>query len=61
MIKNSIDKTMEKMMFKIAKHYANVACPMILYQPKMTKSVKKLRKMQEEVQWQQVEQAVLVH
>lgn len=45
MIKNSVDKTMEKMMFKIAKHYANVACPMILYQPKMIKSVKKLRKM----------------
>ena len=45
MIKNNIDKTMEKMMFKIAKHYANVECNMILYQPKMTKSVKKLRKM----------------
>jgi len=44
MIKNSVDKTMEKMMFKIAKHYANVACPMILYQPKMTKSVKNLEK-----------------
>lgn len=27
-----------------AKHYANVACPLITYQPKINKDVKKLRR-----------------
>ena len=29
---------------KVAEHYANVACPIISYQPKMSDKVKKLRK-----------------
>lgn len=29
---------------KVAKHYANVTCPFLTYQPIMNKEVKKLRK-----------------
>lgn len=28
---------------KVAEHYANVVCPIITYQPKMSDEVKKLR------------------
>ncbi|MGN0319479.1 MAG: cyclic lactone autoinducer peptide [Lachnospira sp.] len=30
--------------YSVAEHYANVACPIITYQPKMSDEVKKLRK-----------------
>lgn len=29
---------------KVARHYANVACPFLTYQPKVTKEIKSLRK-----------------
>lgn len=29
---------------KVATHYANVTCPLLTYQPKMSNEVKKLRK-----------------
>lgn len=29
---------------KTAEHYANTACPLITYQPRMSEEVKKLRK-----------------
>ena len=29
---------------RVATYYANVACPLVVYQPKMKESVRKLRK-----------------
>lgn len=29
---------------RVAEHYANVTCPLVVFQPKMTDSVKRLRK-----------------
>lgn len=34
----------KKAAIKVATYYANVACPFIIYQPKMSNEVKKLRK-----------------
>ena len=34
----------KKLLMNTATYYANVACPLVVYQPKMKKSVKKLRK-----------------
>lgn len=42
--KKSFTTVIEKIAFKIAAEDANSACPCISYQPKLPKSVKKLRK-----------------
>ncbi|SFO30146.1 cyclic lactone autoinducer peptide [Pseudobutyrivibrio sp. UC1225] len=34
----------KKVLVIVATHYANVTCPMMIYQPKLKESVKKLRK-----------------
>ncbi len=34
----------KKVAKEVAGHYANVTCPLVVYQPKMSESVKKLRK-----------------
>ena len=42
--KNSMKKVGKAVVLRIAEHYANVTCPLVVYQPKMTESVKRLRK-----------------
>jgi cyclic lactone autoinducer peptide len=45
--KNNHDKAAnysKKIMRKVAEHYANVACPLMLYQPVLPDAVKSLRK-----------------
>lgn len=41
---NKIADTMKNIMVNTAKHYVNVACPFITYQPEIKDDVKKLRK-----------------
>ncbi len=43
-IKKHLSTVIETIAFKIATEDANSACPCISYQPKLPKSVKKLRK-----------------
>lgn len=43
-INKEISKIARKAAIKAASYYANVACPFITYQPKMSDEVKKLRK-----------------
>ncbi len=40
---NKIKQHSKKAAIGIARYYANVACPMVVYQPKMKESIKKLR------------------
>ena len=42
--KNSMKKVGKAVVLRVAEHYANVTCPLVVYQPKMPESVKKLRK-----------------
>ena len=42
--RKNLSTVIEKIAFKIAAEDANSACPCISYQPKLPKSVKKLRK-----------------
>lgn len=41
---NSTEKITKNVLTKFATHYANVACPLFTYQPKVGMMVKKLRK-----------------
>ncbi len=43
-IKMKIANNVKNVAVKVATHYANVSCPFITYQPKVSKEVKKLRK-----------------
>ena len=43
-VKQVMAGKLQKLSVKVAAHYANVACPIITYQPKMSAEVKKLRK-----------------
>jgi cyclic lactone autoinducer peptide len=43
-IAQQIKKTGKQVAKKVAEYYANVVCPLVVYQPKMNESVKKLRK-----------------
>lgn len=43
-IKMKIANNVKNVAVKVATHYANVACPFLTYQPKVSKEVKKLRK-----------------
>lgn len=42
--KNKVTEIKERIAYSIAKHYANVSCPLFTYQTKMPDSVKKMRK-----------------
>ncbi len=42
-INKQVASIAKKTAVKFAAYYANVACPFITYQPKMSKEVKKLR------------------
>lgn len=41
---SSMKRFGKKLAVRAAEHYANVSCPLVVYQPKMTESVKRLRK-----------------
>lgn len=41
---NEIENVGKKTAIMMATHYANVTCPMVIFQPKLPESVKKLRK-----------------
>ncbi len=43
-IKKLIADKRDDLAIKVAKHYANVTCPLITYQQKLPDEVKKLRK-----------------
>ena len=43
-VKEVCSKLAKNVAVKVAEMYANEACPYITYQPKMSKEVKKLRK-----------------
>ena len=40
---NKVKKGSKKAAIGMARYYANVACSMVVYQPKMKESIKKLR------------------
>lgn len=42
--KNSMKKVGKAVVLRVAEHYANVTCPLVVYQPEMPESVKRLRK-----------------
>lgn len=42
--KSKATEVKERVAYSIAKHYANVSCPLFTYQTKMPDSVKKMRK-----------------
>lgn len=42
--KISFKQVGKKIAIRAAEYYANVSCPLVVYQPKMPASVKKLRK-----------------
>lgn len=42
--KNKVKEIKEMIAYSIAKHYANVSCPLFTYQTKMPDSVKNMRK-----------------
>ncbi len=44
MSKGITTKIIKSIAYMTAKHYANVNCPLITYQPKMNPGIKKLRK-----------------
>lgn len=44
MFKEEITKIAKKAVVKTATYYANVTCPFITYQPRISNEVKKLRK-----------------
>lgn len=43
-VKRIVAGKLQNLSVKVAAHYANVACPILTYQPKMSEEVKKLRK-----------------
>ncbi len=43
-IKKLIVDKKEALALKVAKHYANVSCPLITFQPELPNAVKQLRK-----------------
>lgn len=45
---NSTEKITKSVLTKFASHYANMACPLFTYQPKVDVKVKKLRKLRGE-------------
>ena len=43
-INKKIADSVKQVAVKVTKHYANVTCPFLTYQPQLSKEVKKLRK-----------------
>ena len=43
-VKRIVAGKLQNLSVKVAAHYANVACPILTYQPKMSEEVKKLRR-----------------
>ena len=43
-IREVIEEKKQVLAVKVAKHYANVSCPFITYQPELPEEVKKLKK-----------------
>lgn len=43
-IRDHVNKAVKGIAMKTASHYANVTCPVITYQPKVSDAIKQLRK-----------------
>ncbi len=42
-VRDHINKAVKSIAIKTASHYANVTCPVITYQPKISDAIKRLR------------------